>query len=433
MSALGRLLRRLVAVRDGEIAAVLWSCAFFFFVLSSYYILRPIRDEMGVAGGVRNLAWLFSATLGAMLLAHPMFTAIVARLPRHRFVPLVYRFFILNLIAFFVLFRAVDAGQTVWVGRVFFVWTSVFNLFVVSVFWSLMADLYRPSQGRRLFGLIAVGGTLGSILGASITSGLSHVLSATSLLLPSAVLLELAAQSARALDRQQEAVRAAGDEPAPDDRRASENVIGGGVFDGIRQVARSPYLLGIAFFMLLFTITSTFLYFQQIAIVSALTDRQARTRLFANVDLAVNVLTLLTQLFVTGFAFRWLGLAIGLAVVPVLTLVGFSFLAVAPVLTVVVVFQVLRRAGHFAVERPAREVLYTVLPQTEKYKAKNFNDTFVYRLGDQVGAWSYTAIGALGFGLSGLAATMVPVSIVWMLLGLWLGTRQARLRAPAPW
>ena len=210
-------------------------------------------------------------------------------------------------------------------------------------------------------------------------------------------------------------------------------MIGGGVFEGIRQVVRSPYLLGIAVFMLLFTITSTFLYFQQTAIVgTTLGDRQARTRLFANIDLAVNVLTLLTQLFVTGWALRWLGLAIGLAVVPILTLVGFSILGVAPVLTVVVLFQVLRRAGHFAVERPAREVLYTVLPRTEKYKAKNFNDTFVYRLGDQVGAWSYAAIGALGFGLSGLAATMVPVSVAWLLLGLWLGTRQARLRASAP-
>jgi AAA family ATP:ADP antiporter len=185
--------------------------------------------------------------------------------------------------------------------------------------------------------------------------------------------------------------------------------------------------------MLLFTITSTFLYFQQAAVVSTtLADRQARTRLFANVDLAVNVLTLLTQLFVTGSALRWLGLAIGLAVVPVLTLVGFSIVAVAPVLIVVVIFQVLRRAGHFAVERPAREVLYTVLPRADKYKAKNFNDTFVYRLGDQVGAWSYTAIGALGFGISGLAAAMVPVSVAWVLLGLWLGTRHARLRAAAP-
>ena len=433
MRSPGRLLRRVVAVRDGEVAAVLASCALFFFVLSSYYVLRPIRDEMGVAGGVRNLAWLFSATLGAMLLAHPMFSAIAARLPRRRFVPLVYRFFILNLVAFFVAFRAVDPAQAVWVGRVFFVWTSVFNLFVVSVFWSLMADVYRPSQGQRLFGLIAVGGTLGSILGASLTSGLSYVLSATSLLLASAALLELAAQSARALEREAEAVCAAGDEPAPDRPRASEEVIGGGVFEGIRQVVRSPYLLGIAVFMLLFTITSTFLYFQQIAVVSAtLADRQARTRLFANVDLAVNVLTLLTQLFVTGSALRWLGLALGLAVVPALTLVGFSIVAVAPVLTVVVVFQVLRRAGHFAVERPAREVLYTVLTRAEKYKAKNFNDTFVYRLGDQLGAWSYTAIGALGVGLSGLAATMVPVSLAWVLLGWWLGTRQARLRAATP-
>jgi AAA family ATP:ADP antiporter len=433
MRAPGQILRRVAAVRDGEVAAVLWSCAFFFFVLSSYYVLRPIRDEMGVAGGVRNLAWLFSATLCATLLAHPMFTAIVARLPRHRFVPLVYRFFILNLITFFVVFRAVDGGQAVWVGRVFFVWTSVFNLFVVSVFWSLMADLYRPAQGRRLFGLIAVGGTLGSILGASITSALSHVLSATSLLLASAVLLELAAQSARVLDRQQEAVRGASDEAAPDRGRMSEHVIGGGVLEGIRQVVRSPYLLGIALFMLLFTITSTFLYFQQAAIVSTtLADRQARTRLFANVDLAVNVLTLLTQLFVTGYMLRWLGLAIGLALVPVLTVVGFSILTIAPVLTIVVVFQVLRRAGHFAVERPAREVLYTVLPRAAKYKAKNFNDTFVYRLGDQVGAWSYTAIGALGFGLSGLAATMVPLSFAWLLLGFWLGTRQERIRAAEP-
>jgi AAA family ATP:ADP antiporter len=433
MSAAGRLLRRVVAVRDGEVAAVLWSCAFFFFVLSSYYVLRPIRDEMGVAGGVRNLAWLFSATLGAMLLAHPLFTALVAHLPRRRFVPLVYRFFILNLLAFFVVFRAVDPAQVVWVGRVFFVWTSVFNLFVVSVFWSLMADVYRPAQGQRLFGLIAVGGTLGSILGASITSGLAHVLSATGLLLASAVLLELAARSADALDRQQEAVHAASDEAAPDRRPASEDVIGGGVLEGIRRVLRSPYLLGIALFMLLYTITSTFLYFQQAAVVStALADRAARTRLFANVDLAVNVLTLLTQLFVTGVALRWLGLAIGLAVVPVLTLVGFSIVAVAPVLGVIVVFQVLRRAGHFGVERPAREVLYTVLPRVEKYKAKNFNDTFVYRLGDQVGAWSYTAIGALGVGLSGLAATMLPLSVVWVVLGLWLGTRQARLRAATP-
>jgi AAA family ATP:ADP antiporter len=423
---LGRLLRRVVDVREGEVAAVVWSCAYFFFVLSSYYVLRPIRDDMGVAGGVKNLAWLFTATLAGMLLVHPLFTALVARLPRRRFVPLIYRFFILNLVVFFLLFRVADAAQTVWLGRVFFIWTSVFNLFVVSVFWSMMADLYRSSQGQRLFGLVAVGGTLGSVLGASITAGLSHFLSAASLLLVSALLLEIAARSARALDGEAERLaRAASPEeaaPAP----APEKVIGGGVLEGIRDIARSPYLLGIAILMLLFTITSTFLYFQQADIIGTVKDRQARTRLFANIDLAVNVLTLVTQVFLTGRALRWLGVGVALAFLPLLTLVGYGILATAPVVAVLVVFQVLRRAGNFAIQRPAREVLYTVLPRTEKYKAKNLNDTFVYRLGDQVGAWSYTAIGWLGFGLAGLALTMVPLSAAWLLLALWLGARYRR-------
>jgi AAA family ATP:ADP antiporter len=430
MDAIGRLLRRVVDVREGEVAAVVWSCAYFFFVLSAYYVLRPIRDEMGVAGGVKNLAWLFSATLAAMLLVHPLYTALVARLPRRRFVPLVYRFFILTLVAFFLLFRGVDAAHAVWIGRVFFIWTSVFNVFVVSVFWSLMADLYRPSQGQRLFGLVAVGGTLGSVLGASITAGLSHFLSPASLLLASALLLELAARSARALDGEEETLARSADHDEPGATRASENVIGGGVLEGITHVARSPYLRGIAVFMLLFTITSTFLYFQQADVVARAfkTDPQARTRLFANIDLAVNVLTLVTQVFLTGRALRWLGVGLGLAFLPLLTLIGFAILASAPVLAVVVAFQVLRRAGNFGIERPAREVLYTVLPRTEKYKAKNFNDTFVYRLGDQLGAWSYTAIAWVGFGLSGLAWTMVPLSAGWLALALWLGTRYRELR-----
>jgi AAA family ATP:ADP antiporter len=181
--------------------------------------------------------------------------------------------------------------------------------------------------------------------------------------------------------------------------------------------------------MLLFTIASTFLYFQQAAIVARVFegDPQARTRLFAGLDLAVNVLTLATQVFLTGRMLRWLGVAAGLAFLPLLSLIGFGILGTAPVLAVVVVFQVLRRAGNFAIQRPAREVLYTVLPRTDKYKAKNFNDTFVYRVGDQLGAWSYTAIAWLGLGLSGLALTMVPLSAVWLLLALWLGGRYRSL------
>ncbi len=422
------MLGRIVDVRPHEGAALVWSCAYFFFILSAYYVIRPIRDEMGVTGGVENLAWLFTATLVGMLLVHPLFTALVARLPRRRFVPLVYRFFIANLVVFFLVFRAADAGSAVWIGRVFFVWTSVFNLFVVSVFWSLVTDLYRPAQSQRLFGLVAVGGTAGAVLGSSITAALAHVLGPTNLLLVSALMLEVAARAARALDGRAEELARAADEPAP---TRSADVIGGGVLDGIRDVARSPYLLAISGLMLVFTITSTFLYFQQAAIVGRALDRAARTRLFANIDLAVNVLTLVTQVFLTGRILKVVGVGAALAFVPLLSVLGFAVLGVAPVVAVLVLVQVLRRAANFAIQRPAREVLYTVLPRTEKYKAKNFNDTFVYRLGDQLGAWSYTAIAAVGLGLSGLAFTMVPLSALWLLLALWLGWRYRRLVDPA--
>jgi AAA family ATP:ADP antiporter len=432
MPALGRLLRRAVDVREHETAALVASCAYFFFVLSAYYVIRPVRDEMGVAGGVENLAWLFTGTLVGMLLVHPLFTALVARFPRRRFVPLIYRFFILNLVAFFLVFGAAGTGQAVWVGRVFFVWTSVFNLFVVSVFWSFMTDLYRPAQSQRLFGLIAVGGTVGALLGSTLTSALVPVLGPVNLLLVSALLLEIAARAARALDGQEAVLARDASPEADDDGREPPALIGGGVLDGVRHVARSPYLLGIAALTLLFTVASTFLYFQQADIVARVfeSDRQARTRLFAGIDLAVNGLTLVTQLFLTGRVLRWLGVGLSLAVLPLMSAAGFAILAAAPALGVLVAFQVLRRAGNFAIQRPAREVLYTVLSRTDKYKAKNFNDTFVYRVGDQLGAWSYTAIAWVGLGLSGLALTMVPVSIVWLVLALWLGRRFLRAREP---
>jgi AAA family ATP:ADP antiporter len=429
---LGRILRRGVDVRPGESGALLWSCAFFFCVLSAYYVIRPVRDDMGVAGGVENLAWLFTATLVGMLVVHPVFTALVARLPRRRFVPLIYRLFILTLVAFWLLLRIAEAAEAVWIGRIFFVWTSVFNLFVVSVFWSFMADLYRPAQAERLFGMIAVGGTLGAILGSTITSGLVSLVGPANLLLASALLLELAARAANALERHEESLAREG---RSDEAAASRVVrpIGGGVFEGIRAVARSPYLLGIATLMLLFTITSTFLYFQQADIVARTFrgDPQGRTRLFAGIDLAVNVLTLGTQIFLTGRVLRWLGVGAALAFLPLLSLVGFGLLGVAPVLAVLVGFQVLRRAGNFAIQRPAREVLYTVLSRTDKYKAKNFNDTFVYRVGDQAGAWSYTVIAWLGLGLSGLAFTMVPLSAAWFFLALWLGRRRTQIHEEA--
>jgi ATP:ADP antiporter, AAA family len=438
-SRAGRLAQRLVEVREGEAAALLLSCGYFFLILSAYYILRPIRDEMGLAGGVENLAWLFTGTLVAMLLLHPLYTALVARLPRRRFVPLTYRFFILNLIGFFLLFRMAEPAHSVWIGRAFFIWLSVFNLFVISVFWSFMTDVYRPAQSRRLFGMVAVGGTVGALLGSTLTTVLAGFLEPINLLLVSALLLEAAARTALALDRQEgrvaEEARAEAAElgsSAPTDASChGAEVIGGGMLEGIRHVARSPYLLGIAALMLLFTIASTFLYFQRIDVVARAfaDDPAARVRLFAGMDLATNALTLGTQLFLTGRLLRWLGVGFALAFLPVVSLIGFGILAAAPVLGVIVVFEVLRRAGNFALARPAREVLYTVLSRSDKYKAKNFNDTFVYRLGDQIGSWSYTGMAWLGLGLSGLALSMVPVSLAWLLLALWLGRKHRAMEA----
>ncbi len=422
---LGIRIARLTGTRPDEAGIVLLSAAYFFCILSAYYVIRPIRDEMGVAGGVENIPWLFTATLVAMLVAHPLFASIVSRWPRKRFVSVTYRFFMVNLLAFFVVLRGVgDGAAAVWVGRIFFVWISVFNLFVVSVFWSFMTDIYRERQSRRLFGLIGVGGTLGGIVGSSITAFLVGALSPATLLWFSIVLLECAVRCVRGLDRR------IGDKAATPASHAPDAVIGGTALDGIRRVAASPYLLGICAFMLLFTVGSTFLYNIQAEIVSRTFSGSAqRTAVFARIDLAVNTLTLLTQLFLTGRIMRWLGVGVTLAVLPLLSVFGFLALGAAPVFAVFVVFQVLRRAGNFAVAVPTREVLYTVLPRRDKYKAKNFNDTFVYRAGDQIGAWSFAGLAALGLSTAALAWFMAPVAGVWMLVALWLGRRQKVLAA----
>ncbi|MCC6929878.1 MAG: MFS transporter [Gemmatimonadaceae bacterium] len=434
-NGLSARLRAAVGAREGEGAVLLWSTAYYFLVLCAYYVIRPIRDDIGAASGAEKLAWLFTGTLAGMLAVHPLYTSIVTRLTRRRFVSWAYRFFALNLVAFYLYFRNADPAQAVWAGRVFFIWTSVFNLFVVSVFWSLTTDLFRPGQGKRLFGFVAVGGTLGAMLGATITSTLVGVVGSVGLMLVSAVILELAVQAALVIDRHEgrmrEAAVAEGEPASEATRDASKEVIGGGILDGIKHTFSSPYLFGIATLILFYTISSTFLYFQQADIVKVAfgDDREARTRVFANMDLVTNGLTLIAQLFLTGRVMKWLGVGAALAFLPVLTMVGFGILGIAPVLSVLIVFQVLRRAGNFAIQRPGREALFTVLARTDKYKAKNFSDTFVYRLGDQVGAWSYTWMAVFGLGASGLAFTMVPFSALWLLLTVWLGRQYAQREA----
>ena len=417
-----RLLRRFVDVRPGEVATLALATGYFFFVLAGWYVLRPIRDAMGVAGGVRNLAWLFLGTLLVSLAAQPAFAALVARWPRRRFVPWTYRFFALHLVVFFVLWNAgLPEPGRIWLGRVFFVWASVFNLFVVSVFWAFMADVFRTGEGKRLFGFVAAGGTLGGVLGGALTGSLVRVLGPGPLLLVGALLLEAAVACVRGLGRRM------GGPGAPDPGREG-TVIGGGSWSGVARLFSSPYLAGIGFFLLLYTVGSTFLYFLQAHIVAdTLAGAAARVAYFARVDVWVNSLTLLLQTSLTGRILARIGVGGTLCLVPLLSILGFGALGVAPTLAVVAVVQVARRAGSFALSRPARELLFVPLAREDKYKAKTFVDTFVYRFGDQLGAWTETGLGALGLGLSAIAWCAVPLAGIWLTLAVWLGRRHVRL------
>ncbi len=419
---------RLIDIRPGEGPALAWSWAYIFSILAAYYVLRPIRDQMGVAGGIENLPWLFTATLVGMLTLNVPFAWLVKRMPRARFVPLTYRFFALNIIGFAAALYLAPPDWDVWIGRVFFIWLSIFNLFVVSIFWATIVDVFSNEQGRRLFGFIAAGATLGAIAGSATTAGVAKNVPTWGLMLCAVVLLEAAVFSMRGLARlaqQLHEVPGGGNEGTTRD-----TAIGGSIWSGITRTLASPYLLNIALFLLLFSITSTFLYFEQAGIAKrSFPDRQSQTAFFASVDLAVNVLTLGVQLFLTGRIVARLGVAATLALLPAFSVLGFAALAVAPTIGVIVAFQVLRRAGNFAIARPIREVLFTVVPREDRYKAKSFIDTVVYRLGDQAGAWSFTGLGAVGLGVAGVSGVAVPLSMLWFVNSLWLGRAQEKRRA----
>jgi AAA family ATP:ADP antiporter len=417
-----RMLKRVVDIRPAELTALGWSWLYIFSVLSSYYILRPIREDMGVAGGVENLQWLFTGTLIGMILVNPPFAALVARLPRVLFISIAYRFFIANLLLFSLLLAVASPEQHIWIGRLFFVWTSIFNLFVVSIFWALMVDVFSSEQSKRLFGFIAAGATLGGIAGSSLTAALAERITSTYLLIASAALLEAAVFSVRRLARLAHALQ---QRPSG---RPEDSPIGGSALSGFTHAFKSPYLVNVGVYILLYAVTSTFLYFQQAEIArQSFTDRGARTAFFARIDLLVNALTLGAQLFLTGPVLRVLGVAATLASLPALSILGFGALALSPTILILIAYQVLRRAGNFAFARPSREVLFTVVPREDKYKAKSFIDTVIYRAGDQAGAWSYAGLTWLGIGMTGISIMAVPLSALWLLNGWWLGRKQEKL------
>lgn len=417
MTSIRHRLRRVLPATPQERAAALWAFAYFFALLAGYYVLRPLRDQMGIAGGVRNLSWLFTATFVTLLVAQPLYGALVARLPRARFISTVYHFFVANL-ALFWLLLTLGIAEVI-VARVFFVWVSVFNLFAVAVFWSFMADLFTSEQGKRLFGFIGAGGTAGALLGPVITIALSGPLGPVHLMIVAAVFLEIAVFCVHRLERTAGVKMVGGGEVA------EAPVVGGGAFAGFTEVVQSPYLIGITAWVALLSFGATIVYFAQAHIVSAsLPDRAAQTQYFAGVDLAVGLISLAVQVAATGHVLKRLGTGIAAAGLPAVYLVGFAALAGWPILAVVAALQVTQRSVNFAIANPARHVFFTVVGREEKYKAKNFIDVVAYRGSDAVSGWVFDGLQALGLKLGAIALCALPVMAGWAALSVALGRTQ---------
>ncbi len=417
-----RALSRAVNVRSAEVPGLVAAFAYLFLLFTGYYILRPIRDSMGVAGGVENLDDLFGWTLLGMLLAVPLFGWISSRFRRAVFLPWTYLFFVVQLVAFWVLFTVrEDVAAT---ARVFFVWVSVFNLFVIAVFWSFMADLFDKEQGKRLFAFITAGASVGAMSGSAITAFLAKTVGEVNLLLVSAALLAstlllmryLLGWSARQTDRGE---------------RIEERPMGGNPFAGLKLVLSSPYLGGIAVFVFLMAAVNTFLYLQQAGLLGIhYPDGDARTAFLGRIELTMSIITLALQLFAVGRLTRRTGVATMITVVPLFVVAGFLLIAASPTLATLVAVFVARRVGQYAIVRPCREMLYTSVGRESKYKAKNVNDTLVYRTSDFVVAKAHDAIvSAWSASLSGIALVGAVVAALWALVAFLLGRAHERMAA----
>lgn len=423
------LLQQAMNLRREEVVPVLLAALFFFFILSALMLLRPARDALGMARGIEAIRWLFIGTALVTLAVNPVFGWLVARLRRLQFISATYAFFALGLCGFWALLVLAPevVGQVS--GQVFYVWFSVFNLFATMVFWALLADRFSADQGRRFFALIAVGGTLGAIFGPWLAARLAQPLGTPGLLLVAAGFLGLAIVTAWLLvwvrpERGPQALDAVVQVRAEEAQR-----IGGSAWAGFRAVFSSPYLLGIAGYVILMTIMATFIYFTRLQMVAAAeTGLDARTALFGNIDMWTQIAVLVLQLTLSGQIIRRFGLGVALAALPLVTVLGFVGLAIYGSFVLLVLLEAGSKAVQRGLTRPAREALFTVLPREDKYKAKAFIDTFVYRAGDVVGAQVEGLLGRLGLALGGLVSVVLPLALVWVALGLWLGRVQQRHR-----
>jgi len=410
------ILERMVRVEPGEWPRLLLAFSYFFFLLGGYFMLRPIRGTVA-AYNSDVLPWLYTATFITMLAIVPLFGFLVSRFRRGQFVPAVYLFFISNLALFMLGFR--DEATPLWIQRTFYVWLSVFNLFVVSIFWSFMADIFRPGQAQRLFGFIMAGGSMGAILGPRVTAGIVNEYGTPGVMAVSLVCLFIATLLAVVLGRYQRIKR-----------HTPVAVIGGSVWEGARRVFRSRYLLFACLLMLLHNLTSTFLYNGLAVLVDQqIVGFQQRTVFFGYVDYIVQIFAFVLQFFITSRLVGRFGMPRTLTFIPLLLAGGFVILGSALGLVLFASVQVAQRSLNYGVLGPAKEMLFTVVDRETKYKSKNFIDTAIYRGSDVIASWVFKGLSAMGFSVAQIAWLYVPVMGFWA-WGAWsLGNIYTGMRA----
>jgi len=423
-------LRRLVVLEPGEAPAVLASLAALLCTFSSYTMLRPVRDALGVTSGLDKIPYLFWGVFLVMLVLQPVYGYLTSRFARSVFLPWVYGFFILNLLLFWLWFH-VQADHT-WIARTYYVWVSVFNLFVVAAFWSLMADVFSREQAVRLFGFIWAGASAGGLVGPFVARELALPLGAVNLLPISATLLLAGLLFMRQVIRRQ---RSPGATTSPGAAPRAEHGVGGGVLAAFAQVGRSPYLLGIAVFVLFMTWVSTFFYLEQQSFVAkAFHNADERARFFATIDFWVQAASLLLQSLLFSRLFKRFGMGALLMSVPLLMVGGYALYALLPTFMVLNWVYGVRRVADYAITRPCRDSLFTVVSREEKYQAKSLIDTFAYRGGDALSGSLYKAFTTgLGAGHVAIGWLGAAVAALWALLALGLGRAfQQRANGAAP-
>jgi AAA family ATP:ADP antiporter len=422
-SSFAKLLRSAAVIEPYEVRAVVLSMLFFFLLFGSYSIVKPVRDAMGTVYGMANIQELFTGTFIASFLLAPLYSALASRIKLSTFLPWVYGFVAASILMFYVLFETAGDRDR-WVAAAFYVWVSTFNILIISVFWTFMADIFSRTQAKRLFGFVAAGGTLGGIAGPLVATVLVKSVGNNNLMLISALGFVLTAVLVRMLTAEKQRMVEAGVESQ---HTTLDRKLAGNPLDGFKLLFRSPYLLLLALFLLLMTWISTIVYIQLGDLISkAFESREARTQAYATIDLLVNGAAVFIQLFGTGRIISRFGVTTGLLINPIIMVLAFVAVLFSPVLMVLGGIQVLRRVAEYAVAKPTREMLFTVVDQESKYKAKNVIDTVVYRFGDVSSAWVSSFI--LPFGVGGMAIFGVIVAAVWFPIAYVLGKRYESVR-----